>query len=359
MIPSPEEHRLRIDVLQRFTKVIRSVVPDAEVVPFGSIACSLYLPQSDMDVTILNSPWNTLRTLFAIRNAFYSSKQVRKMQMIPNAKVPILKVIDSITGYPVDISVAAMNGIDLHQHISMSSHAYPPLRPLIILLKSILGARGLKDTFSGGLGSYAIFVLVLGFLKAYPVNFPGRSNVTLAQLLLDLLYIYGTAFNYVRAGISARSGLSYFDKSQKDWYDYMKPATVALEDPQDPTNNVGRNSFRMLDVRNVFLECHQSLLHSQETDELIPLIVPTNQKLQERRKWLVKLARDGPDQQHVQAQMELHASYHDDEVDGPLFPSKVDRGQKRPKYMSKNAVGFTGQQSQKAKNPFFTKRKSW
>jgi non-canonical poly(A) RNA polymerase PAPD5/7 len=39
------------------------------------------------------------------------------------------------------------------------------LRPLVILLKTFLIQRKLNEVFTGGMGSYGLFVLVASFLK--------------------------------------------------------------------------------------------------------------------------------------------------------------------------------------------------
>ena len=43
--------------------------------------------------------------------------------------------------------------------------AMPPLRPLVLVLKFFLAQRGLNETFTGGVGSYMLQLMVVSFLQ--------------------------------------------------------------------------------------------------------------------------------------------------------------------------------------------------
>lgn len=78
------------------------------------------------------------------------------------------------------------------------------------------------------------------------------ADFNLGQLLIDFLRLYGRDFNYFVTGISVRNDGHYFHKFDKGWLDMNRPYLLAVEDPQDEENDVGKNSFKILIVRRAF-----------------------------------------------------------------------------------------------------------
>jgi non-canonical poly(A) RNA polymerase PAPD5/7 len=66
----------------------------------------------------------------------------------------------------------------------------PALRPLALFLKFFLYCRGLHETYSGGVGSYMLLIMVLSFLQLHPIctHVVGKSHpkdhVNLGALLI-------------------------------------------------------------------------------------------------------------------------------------------------------------------------------
>ena len=68
----------------------------------------------------------------------------------------------------MDVSFNLDNGVKtamLVNKMIKADGSSSALKPLIIILKTFLIQRGLNEVFTGGLGSYALFVLVSSFLK--------------------------------------------------------------------------------------------------------------------------------------------------------------------------------------------------
>lgn len=53
MSPTPVEHKIRGDVIQRIEKIILRLWPEARVQVFGSYRTGLYLPTSDIDLVVI------------------------------------------------------------------------------------------------------------------------------------------------------------------------------------------------------------------------------------------------------------------------------------------------------------------
>ena len=79
----------------------------------------------------------------------------------------------------------------------------------------------------------------------------------LGEYLLAFLHLYGTTFPYAVLGISLRTG--YFLKASRDWLHPHNPQLLALENPMDPTIDLGFKVFRMAEIRTLFQEAYATL----------------------------------------------------------------------------------------------------
>lgn len=82
----------------------------------------------------------------------------------------------------------------------------PPMRHLVMVLKVFLHQRDLNEVYAGGLGSYALLVLVAAFLQLHPSRQPSRRfgkgpskpedlEQNLGILLIDFFRLYGRTLN--------------------------------------------------------------------------------------------------------------------------------------------------------------------
>ena len=74
------------------------------------------------------------------------------MEVIANAKVPIIKFVDPDSNLPVDISFERTNGLDAARRIRKWLLATPGLRELVLVVKQFLRSRKLNNVHVGGLG---------------------------------------------------------------------------------------------------------------------------------------------------------------------------------------------------------------
>ena len=71
---------------------------------------------------------------------------------------------------------------------------------MVIILKYILNCRGLNEVWTGGLGSYALTLLVVNFFQQHPRKTAKESGESLGVLLLEFFELYGRNFNYEQNG---------------------------------------------------------------------------------------------------------------------------------------------------------------
>lgn len=122
---------------------------------------------------------------------------------------------------------------------------YPALRPLTIVLKQFLAERALNNTFSGGLSSYCLVLILVSFFQNH-VTPESASNLGL--LLINLLTFFGTQFDFHRMGISLRSPTS----TGGFFYLQVPCPTLVILDPFNPKNNIGKNVFAMYRIKAAF-----------------------------------------------------------------------------------------------------------
>lgn len=269
LAPSAEEQAQRQAAMDRIEAVVTSIWPKARLQAFGSFATGLYLPTSDVDAVVMGSGCADVpQGLKALANALARKNMAKNMQVIAKTKVPICKFEDAESGYNFDISFDVANGPEAAENVRALMDALPPMRPLVMVLKVFLQQRELNEVYSGGLGSYALLVMVATFLQLHPSRQPPASvhrygsskgqvvarelEGCLGVLLVDFLRLYGRALNNVEVGVSCRKGGSYFNKRAKGFFQPDRPFLYSVEDPNDPTNDLGRNSYNISRVRMAF-----------------------------------------------------------------------------------------------------------
>ncbi|CAM6084092.1 unnamed protein product [Calypogeia fissa] len=265
--PTEEEKELRKAAVQRVSDVITLIWPSCQVKVFGSFATGLFLPTSDCDVVILESGCQVPQDgLKAIAKALNRKHLVKNLQVIGKARVPIVKFVETESNIAFDISFDVANGPDAAEFIKDAMAALPPLKPLCLVLKIFLQQRELNEVYTGGIGSYALLVMLMSHLQMHPsrrsVNHRGESSPlesNLGILLVDFFDFYGRALNVRDVGISCRSGGRFYSKASRGFLDSGRPYLLSVEDPQSPDNDICKNSYNVTKVRSAFVLAHRLL----------------------------------------------------------------------------------------------------
>ncbi|BBN04554.1 non-canonical poly(A) RNA polymerase PAPD5/7 [Marchantia polymorpha subsp. ruderalis] len=272
--PTEKEQKIRDDAVQRVREVVMSIWPSCQVKVFGSFATGLYLPTSDVDVVILESGCQVPQDgLKALAKALNRKNLVKNLQVIGKARVPIVKFVEADSNIPFDISFDVANGPEAADFIREAMINLPPLKPLCMVLKIFLQQRELNEVYTGGIGSYALLVMLLTHLQMHPSrkNFNSRGEPcplesNLGVLLVDFFDFYGRALNVRDVGISCRSGGRFFCKRSRGFADNGRPFLLSVEDPQKPDNDIGKNSYNVTKVRSAFVLAHRLLTKLEVED---------------------------------------------------------------------------------------------
>ncbi|KAF3324772.1 Non-canonical poly(A) RNA polymerase PAPD5 [Carex littledalei] len=133
---------------------------------------------------------------------------------------------------------------------------FPASVPLALVLKKFLADRSLDHSYSGGLSSYCLVLLITRFLQhEHHLGQPIKQN--LGSLLMDFLYFFGNVFDPRQMRISIRGSGLYMNRERG-----LSIDPIHIDDPLYPANNVGRNCFRIHQCIKAFADAF-SLLESE------------------------------------------------------------------------------------------------
>ncbi|KAL0362690.1 UNVERIFIED_CONTAM: Terminal nucleotidyltransferase 4A [Sesamum calycinum] len=241
--PTGEEQQSRNAAIESVFDVIKYIWPNAEVEVFGSFKTGLYLPSSDIDAVILGSNVRSPQIgLQALSRALSQRGIAKKIQVIAKARVPIIKFVEKKSGVAFDISFDVNNGPKAAEFIKV---------------------------YTGGIGSYALLSMLIAMLRAHQDRQASPEH-NLGVLLVNFFDMYGCKLNTVDVGVSCNGGGIFFPKSSKGFTVDGRPSLIAIEDPQAPDNDIGKNSFNYYQARSAFAMAFTALTNAKAITRLGP-----------------------------------------------------------------------------------------
>jgi len=262
--PTQEETNNKNKIVQKIKDLASEVWPEAQVVVFGSAATGLWLPNSDIDLVVMtNTQEDPVDCILELSHKVLEAKMASQLERITSARVPIMKMKDRETGMLLDISFNLENGVEGSKLIKEYLVNYPEAKYLVLVLKYYLKQRELNETYSGGVGSFLLFCMIISSLQHHPSRREDSQNYSkylLSQYLVHFLQLYARNFRYEEVGISIREGGFYFNKRTKDWYDDNNPESLCVECPQKTDFDLGRTSKNIKMVKKSFQHALDILL---------------------------------------------------------------------------------------------------
>ncbi|CAO3624738.1 unnamed protein product [Cunninghamella blakesleeana] len=259
--PTAPEILLRDYLIHKIKFTVRKLWSGAEVIVFGSFATNIYLPDSDIDLTIQLPPkvHNSSSRYIQLAKALNADGvSDGPPDTILSASVPVIKFQDRLTNLKVDITMNSYNGVEACRHIRQMLKKYPGLRELTLFVKYYLSQLELNEVFTGGLGGYATVCLVLSFLQRHPKVASGMINPkdNIGVLLLDFFDLYGNNFRLGDIAISVyRDGFYY----QKRCRSRDGKPVFSIEDPLDSSNDIGCKSYKARVVTRRFRTAYNNI----------------------------------------------------------------------------------------------------
>ncbi|KAK7260115.1 hypothetical protein RIF29_25888 [Crotalaria pallida] len=144
-------------------------------------------------------------------------------------------------------------GLQTTEMVKELTEQFPAATPLALVLKQFLADRSLDQSYSGGLSSYCLVLLIIRFLQ-HEHHLGRPINQNYGSLLIDFLYFFGNVFDPRQMRISVQGSGLYIKRERGCSID-----PIHIDDPLFPTNNVGRNCFRIHQCIKAFSEAYSVL----------------------------------------------------------------------------------------------------
>lgn len=177
--------------------------------------------------------------------------------------------MDAKTKCMVDINFEFVSGLKNTVIMKRYLSEYPFLRPLTIIVKYYLKFCLLNDPYTGGIGSYSLLVLILSFLQNHTKSKGKLKEATekenLATILIDFFQYYGILFDYSKYVVSVLNNGAYLLKEDKNWKYENFPDSLAIEDPENPDNDLGKASFNIKQIKLAFQHAYYVLTNPNIT----------------------------------------------------------------------------------------------
>ncbi|KAG0344950.1 hypothetical protein BG004_004059 [Podila humilis] len=170
LIASTEELSMRHDLVKRLQDLFNSKFPGKglTVRPFGSYLTGLGDNNSDVDMCIYSEqfqPHAPHSDVSVLASWLEHECMMHNVQAITDAKVPIVKFVDTATGIACDLNVQHPLGIANSTMIKQYIDIDDRLSMFLMLLKYFAKCHGILDASQGYLCSYALILMGIVFFQ--------------------------------------------------------------------------------------------------------------------------------------------------------------------------------------------------
>ncbi|KAG9452104.1 hypothetical protein H6P81_005008 [Aristolochia fimbriata] len=274
LIPPEEEKAKQEQLLKSLERLVNSEWPEARLYLYGSCANSFGVSKSDIDVCLAIDEQDVNKADILLKLAeILESDKLQNVQALTRARVPIVKLMDPVTGISCDICInnilAVVNTKLLKDYAQIDAR----LRQLAFIVKHWAKSRGVNETYHGTLSSYAYVLMCIHFLQqrkpailpclqemeaTYMVTvdditcayfdevgslseFGAQNKESIARLLWEFFDYWAFRHDYANAVISVRTG-SILSKRAKDWTRRIgnDRHLICIEDPFEISHDLGR-----------------------------------------------------------------------------------------------------------------------
>ncbi|KAE9610710.1 hypothetical protein Lal_00021230 [Lupinus albus] len=274
LIPPEEEKVKQKQLLSLLEKLVIKEWPKARLYLYGSCANSFGVSKSDVDVCLAIEEAHMDKSKIILKLAdILQSDNLQDVQALTHARVPIVKLMDPVTGISCDICINNLLAVVNTKLLWDYSRIDARLRQLAFIIKHWAKSRRVNETYHGTLSSYAYVLMCINFLQqrrpailpclqemdtTYSVtvddvdcaffdqveklyDFGHHNKETIGQLVWGFFYYWAYCHDYTNAVISVRTG-SIISKREKDWTRRIgnDRHLICIEDPFETSHDLGR-----------------------------------------------------------------------------------------------------------------------
>lgn len=301
MTPDQGEVAASKSVMSELESRVAKALPNVSTKVTGSRSTGLATPLSDINLCILlprtalinggqsyASKMQTAKNklLYVIRQVLQQSRGYSHLSVYGHN--PTLTGLHRDSGIRITLTVARDYPASV-EYVNYYQTEFPTLRPLYILMRSMLEIHGLLEPGTGGLNSYSVFMMLVAALKMRQGTYDRQD---LGDQLLQFLETYST-FDFYRRGVSVdppgtfdkwpNAGrapvgvdrgetLEPYERGRKviARIHPRQPFLMCLQDPADPTNDLGKLSFRIKHIQALLKEVLANLRDAIWTSDSQP-----------------------------------------------------------------------------------------
>ena len=191
-----------------------------------------------------------------------------QVMWIPTARVPIVrfKTSSKAGGMYCDLAVmfdgAPDTGGAAAAWAASVREQYPALRPIVLICKVLLRQNGLADPSQGGLGGYALTIMVAAYLRDAPKEHGDGTD--LGAGLAGFLTAFGVHWDYGAVALGVDGPMPLREARLEGWpaprgRSSDSAIRLAIQDPCRPGSDVGAPSSNYGAVRQLFGDCAVAL----------------------------------------------------------------------------------------------------
>ncbi|KAF8740104.1 hypothetical protein HU200_013820 [Digitaria exilis] len=272
LVPSQEEIAKQKQLLTTLSRIISMEWPKSKLYLYGSCANSFGFSNSDIDLCLSIDDKEMSKVDIILKLAeILQAGNLKNIQPLTRARVPIVKLMDPETGLSCDICInnllAVVNTKLLRDYAQIDRR----LRQLAFIVKHWAKSRRVNETYQGTLSSYAYVIMCIHLLQlrrilpclqemeaTYVVtvdenncayfdqveklnNYGAHSRDTVSRLLWAFFHYWAYEHDYTRDVISIRTG-RIISKERKDWTRRVgnDRHLICIEDPFEVSHDLGR-----------------------------------------------------------------------------------------------------------------------
>jgi len=304
-----QEHVHMTDLIKSHAVSVAAAVWGGEVAVkiYGSRAVGMALPDSDIDVALLPSvqlsPLQQTEALTMLAGQLlesggWSSGRVISGHTVTLTAVPVLKLVmehgyaaagtlpmrvmldvtlannnnnsttdkaSSIDGSADSSKHVGLHGIEIVRRLKASHEA---LAPVVMFLKQLLVTSNLNDPYSGGLGSYALTLMVASVMQREEAK---GECFEAGELLCETLDYYANSFNPLKDCVRPLPHSGSTPNGSLTIEPGSSTTPLQVFDPEHADMNVAASSFRFNLVQHLFGWVHRELSkHYLDTTDVSP-----------------------------------------------------------------------------------------
>lgn len=194
--PLREDWVVRFKIIEELEDVVKSVesLRGSTVEPFGSFVSNLFTRWGDLDISIVLSNGPCISSagkkrkqnlLEDVLKALRQRGGWKRLQFIPNARVPILKFENA--SISCDVSIDNMQGLMKSKFLFWINEIDRRFRDMVLLVKEWAKTHNINNPKAGSLNSYSLSLLVIfHFQTCVPAILPPLKEIYPRNVIDDL-----------------------------------------------------------------------------------------------------------------------------------------------------------------------------